>query len=139
VSVDPNTGLHRRGTTNRNARGSSEDRRRRREYLVEHYRADVDVIHISEAIARGLADESTETDMGYLTVSPGFGQPACRCYRCGRLLTVDTVSPDRRIPGCEGGTYARDNIRPACEPCQSHTGGVLSGQRRAARRAEVTA
>jgi hypothetical protein len=53
----------------------------------------------------------------------GMGEPACRCYRCGHLLTVDTVSADRIIPGCRGGTYRRNNIRPACERCQSVVGG----------------
>lgn len=50
---------------------------------------------------------------------------ACRCYRCGTLLTVDTVTVDRIKPGCKGGTYRRDNIRPACGPCNSETGGGL--------------
>lgn len=133
MSVDPSTGLQRRGTTNRNARGSSTDRRRRREYLVEHYRADVDVL-VGEA---GEIIAQTPITDGRGQLYGDAWRRACRCYRCGELLTVDTVSPDRRIPGCEGGTYARDNIRPACDPCQSKTGGILSGQRRAARALEV--
>jgi hypothetical protein len=91
-----------RGTTNRNARGSADARRRRREWLVTTYRADVDAA----------------------------GEPACRCYRCGVLLTVDTVSADRIKPGCQGGTYRRSNIRPACVSCNSITGGAV---RRSAR------
>lgn len=55
----------------------------------------------------------------------GLGVPACRCYRCGTLLTVDTVTVDRIIPGCQGGTYRRNNIRPACAACNSHTGGSI--------------
>lgn len=106
----------RRGTTNRNARGGSDDRRRRREWLVETFRADVDL----------------DTVKGY-ACALGNGIPACRCYRCGRLLTVDTVSPDRIVPGCEGGTYRRNNIRPACRPCQSKTGGHLGVTRKRAR------
>lgn len=51
--------------------------------------------------------------------------PACRCYRCGDLLTADTVTVDRIIPGCKGGTYRRNNIRPACGSCNSETGGSL--------------
>lgn len=54
----------------------------------------------------------------------------CACYRCGATLTEDTVSPDRIIPGCEGGTYARNNIRPACDLCQMQTGGALGYSRR---------
>jgi hypothetical protein len=85
-----------RGTTNGNARGSSYTRRRRRAWLVETFRADVDML-----------------------------EPACRCYRCGKLLTVDTVTVDRIIPGAHGGRYVRGNIRPACGPCNSETGGAI--------------
>lgn len=88
-------GKARRGTTNRNARGSSADRLARRTWLVATFRADRD----------------------------HRGQPACRCYRCGDLLTVSTVTIDRIVPGCRGGTYRRNNIRPACAPCNSETGG----------------
>lgn len=87
-----------RGTSNSDARGSTTDRRRRREYLVQAYRANTD-------------DET--------------GEPACRCYRCGVLLTVDTVTVDRIIPGCKGGRYVRDNIRPACGRCNSEAGARL--------------
>ncbi len=78
-----------RGTTNRNSRGSSEDRRRRRAWLVATF-----------------GDGVTVT-----------------CSFCPVVLTVDTVSADRIVPGCDGGTYARGNIRPACAPCQSRIGG----------------
>lgn len=110
-----------RGTTNGNARGGTESRRRRREWLVATYRADVDVrYHVSPVTGALLA------------LSPrllGTGVPACRCYRCGRLLTVDTVTVDRIVPGCQGGTYRRDNIRPACGRCNSETGGSVRGKR----------
>ncbi len=95
-----------RGTTNGNVRGSSYTRRRRREWLLEHYRADVDV------------------DLRGLGIALGMGAPACRCYRCGRLLAQDALTVDRIIPGCQGGTYRRTNIRPACGPCNSETGGA---------------
>lgn len=49
----------------------------------------------------------------------------CRCYRCGGLLTEDTVTVDRIVPGCEGGTYRRENIRPACSDCNQETGSAL--------------
>jgi hypothetical protein len=81
----------RRGTTNRNARGSSTDRRRRREWLIRTYGK------------RGKA----------------------RCWRgCGTWLTVETVTVGRIIPGCQGGTYRRDNIMPECGPCNSSFGGA---------------
>lgn len=99
--------MTRRGTTNRNARGSTRDRRARREWLVATFRASRDL-----------------TKSGYST-SVGQGTPACRCYRCGELLTVDTVTVDRIVPGCHGGTYRRNNIRPACGQCNSETGAPL--------------
>lgn len=102
----------RRGATNGNVRGNNEARRRRREWLVETYRADQDA-------APNL------TLPHYAGVPIGRGVPACRCYRCGTLLTVDTVTVDRIIPGCQGGTYRRNNIRPSCQPCASATGGAL--------------
>lgn len=105
----------RRGTTNGNARGGSEERRRRRAWLIETYRANRDVVVI----------KLREGEPLILDVEPGTegSSPACRCYRCGLLLTEETVTVDRIIPGCRGGTYRRDNIRPACGTCNSSTGG----------------
>jgi hypothetical protein len=105
-----------RGTSNSAARGSSYARAARRRYLVETYRADVDVCvnhHVSTAVHVGCSET----------------EPACRCYRCGDLLTVDTVSVDRIIPGCQGGTYRRNNIRPACLRCNSETGGATRSKK----------
>jgi hypothetical protein len=118
----------RRGTTNGNARGGSGERRRRREWLVVTYRADTDVMPIEVMVA----------DIGPLTVLVpvplGLGELACRCYRCGALLTVVTVSADRIVPGCQGGSYRRDNIRPACELCNSITGGAVRRSPRSGRK-----
>lgn len=123
-------GVVTRGTTNGNQRGSSESRRRRRTWLVLTYRANVD-LH-PQFNGRGeLIDAHV--------VLFGQGQPACRCYRCGRLL-IDapglnglpspwTVTVDRIIPGCRGGTYRRNNIRPACRDCNSETGGATRSKR----------
>lgn len=105
----------RRGTTNGNVRGSAADRLRRRQWLVETYRANVDVGSITTRMGRVVFTETTLS----------LGYPACRCYRCGTLLTVETVTVDRIIPGCKGGTYRRSNIRPACQPCNSVQGGGL--------------
>jgi hypothetical protein len=106
--------LARRGTTNGNTRGSSADRERRRAWLVDTFRADLDVLVVR-------LGNGTEI---HLDTVAGRGQPACRCYRCGKLLTVDTVTVDRIIPGCQGGTYRRSNIRPACARCNSSTGAT---------------
>lgn len=108
--VDGMTVVIEHGRRGGDKRGNSLNRRRRREWLVETFRADVDL-----------------GDFGLVKVMLGFGRPACRCYRCGRLLTVDTVTADRVIPGCQGGTYRRNNIRPACGPCNSEAGGGLRG------------
>lgn len=82
-----------RGTTNRNARGSSYDRRARRLWLLANF-------------------------------GDGVTAP---CYRCGAVLDGSSVTVDRRVPGVLGGTYIRTNIRPACGPCNSETGGALAG------------
>lgn len=82
-----------RGTSNGNAAGSAEARRRRKLWLMEAYASDVPA-HV-------------------------------RCYRCGTLLSIDTVTVDRIIPGALGGTYRRNNIRPACMGCNSRTGTML--------------
>jgi hypothetical protein len=81
------------GRSNRNERGSSYDRRARRAWLVS-------------AVA-------------------GFGGDGVKvpCWECGRLLTVDEVTPDRIIPGEQGGTYRRANIRgPHCAGCSARQG-----------------
>jgi 5-methylcytosine-specific restriction endonuclease McrA len=104
-----------RGTTNGNARGNVEDRRRRREWLVQTYRADQDVIIVP----------ALPVALGGFTPYP---VPACRCYRCGTLLTAEDVTVDRIVPGCQGGTYRRNNIRPACAGCNSSTGGRTRGR-----------
>lgn len=109
-----------RGTTNGNARGSAADRARRRAWLVTTYRADVDVL----VIQTSATEPATLVPVGL-----ACGIPACRCYRCGCLLTMTTVTVDRIRPGCQGGTYRRDNIRPACGRCNSSTGATTRRQR----------
>ena len=105
-----------RGTTNGNARGGSDERRRRRAWLVETYRADVDVVVIDLPYGPVVVDTVIGTEGAVA---------ACRCYRCGVLLTADTVTVDRIKPGALGGTYRRDNIRPACGRCNSSTGATV--------------
>lgn len=111
-----------RGTTNGNARGSAADRRRRRAWMMGCYASNVE----------------------------GF----VRCYRCGALLynpddhpdwegdvlvpippTADfpyssaayakPLTVDRIIPGCKGGTYRQNNVRPACMYDNASTGSAL--------------
>jgi 5-methylcytosine-specific restriction endonuclease McrA len=132
-----------RGTSNGNARGSSAARRVRRQWLVSTYRADVDVVRITWTDETQTLYYPTNVDMAksWVDAEPD-GEivsevellPACRCYRCGVLLHEGTVTVDRIIPGVEGGTYRRTNIRPACGDCNSETGGVLGNARKAAQR-----
>lgn len=136
VAVEPPKPC-RRGTSNSNERGSSKTRRQRREWLIETYRADVDIWE-TEVNGRTVTLEIPSTEgMGDL-YGDGW-RKACRCYRCGVLLTVDTVTADRIKPGAEGGKYRtplrdqRDgvtNIRPACGFHNSSTGGLLAAARR---------
>lgn len=103
-----------RGTSNSNARGNSRDRAARRRWLVTAWRADQDLkFHDANGVTVAYG------------VPIGEGAPACRCYRCGTLLTEQTVTVDRIVPGCKGGRYVRGNIRPACAGCNSETGGGL--------------
>ena len=116
----------RRGTSNTNVRGSAETRRRRKLWLLETYRADVDLSDFEISSKPWQPPHK-------VAVPLGSGEPACRCYRCGTLLCMDTVMVDRIKPGCEGGTYRRDNIRPACDGCNEHTGGKLGATQRQAK------
>lgn len=84
-----------RGTTNTNVRGSSYQRRARKWWVLKVFE------------------------------SPRFGAGWTHCYRCLALLCYETLTIDRMVAGCHGGTYRRDNIRPACGPCNSETGAVL--------------
>lgn len=123
--------LSRRGTSNSNVRGSSESRRRRREWLIYTYRANQDLFIDRVEIGGEWFDHPRGVWLDCPDIWP-TAKPACRCYRCGVLLTVDTVTVDRIVPGIEGGTYRRNNIRPACGTCNSSTGGALAAARRTA-------
>jgi hypothetical protein len=86
-------GKARRGTSNKNDRGGSDARRRRKAWLLTEF---------------------------------GNGTVALCSFACGTLLTLETITVDRfPLPGCQGGTYARGNIRPACSGCNSRHGAKL--------------
>jgi hypothetical protein len=56
----------------------------------------------------------------------GDGEKAECTFGCGSVVDLDTITVDRfPVPGCQGGTYARGNIRPACSACNSSRGAVL--------------
>lgn len=86
---------------NGNQRGSAAERRRRRQWLLDVFGDGVEA-------------------MCCLEVSD----------RCEMLLTLDTLTVDRIVPGCEGGRYVRGNIQPACKPCQDSQGGRVSAGKR---------
>jgi hypothetical protein len=54
----------------------------------------------------------------------GNGVVAPCLLGCGELVDAITLTVDRIVPGCRGGTYRRGNIRPACGPCNSRRGGA---------------
>ena len=116
-------------------RGNVTDRERRRLWVLQTYRADVDAITVqfrssgrmdvwfakSPRDQRIMLDQLEDDDaIDMISV-----EPACRCYRCGNLLTLVTLTVDRIIPGCKGGTYRRTNIRPSCSDCANKQGGEL--------------
>ena len=136
-----------RGTSNTNDRGSAEARRQRKRWLFETWGADVDVVTPAEMddldyefFMDGLDDLSRVglftafiTD-GVYVLPKGLGRPAVRCFRCGRLLDWDSVEIDRIKPGCEGGRYHKNNIRPVCGPCNKVLAGEYVRKRNAKRK-----
>lgn len=110
----------RRGTSNGNATGNAEDRRRRRLWLLSTYAADVVLVLTEGSTQRREVPRSTiDLYEAHEVIE------VCRCYRCGKLLTLETLTVDRIKPGAQGGTYRRENIRPACGPCNEVTGGAV--------------
>lgn len=68
----------------------------------------------------------------WLLAEFGDGEKA-PCSFCGAQLDYHSITVDRfPLAGCDGGTYKRGNIRPACSPCNSHHGGKLAAARRKA-------
>lgn len=52
------------------------------------------------------------------------------CSYCFVELDFGTLTVDRIVPGCDGGTYVRANIRPACISCNSIEGSALRERRK---------
>lgn len=87
-----------RGTSNGNVAGSAEDRRRRRQWLLDRF-----------------GNGATAPCM--------LGGPSVSW--CEVTVNAVTLTVDRIVPGCKGGRYTRDNIQPACGPCNSRQGGTM--------------
>lgn len=84
-------------------RGNNRDRARRRRWLLENFDPD-------------LGPNKARCHL--------FGlSPACPGVVDARTLTVDRIEP--------GGSYAHDNIRPACTPCQNKQGALITWEARA--------
>ena len=93
----------RRGTSNGNRRGGTDDRRVRRAWIMRTYASDV-------------AGFVRCYRCGHLLYNPDAPPAALT----GRPLTIDRI-----IAGCKGGTYRRNNIRPCCNSCNMATGGYI--------------
>jgi len=102
-----------RGTTNKNVTGNSKDRAARRRRLVDRFG-------------------------WWVTLPDGTVVGIVCCYRCAVPLLQDadddapgqSVTVDRIVPGCQGGTYEDGNTRPCCGPCDEETGGYLGAAQR---------
>ena len=161
-----------RGTSNRDLRGNTKNRRARRRRTVARYLADAPLIaswfsdgtiHVTgvpwASSPHGPTDDDIRTwceslwrvdqaRAAHVVDGPKLVHvavlPAARCYRCGKLLHAGLESPGVGLPTLEGtvtndridpgGSYRDTNIRPACGPCQEHTGGKLGAERAKASR-----
>lgn len=66
------------------------------------------------------------------TFDPDLGPDQARCHlaisdNCREVVTVATVTADRIDPG---GSYRRENVQPACVPCQNKQGALITRERR---------
>ncbi len=93
-----------RGTTNRNQRGNTKERAARRQWLLDTY---------GDGVTAPCMIQFDENCLGTV---------------CEGTLTVDR----HPVPGIDFGTYDRDNIRPACGPCNSRAGTALREARKKA-------
>jgi hypothetical protein len=110
----------------------------KREVLLEAYRANVDVILPADAPAWfaenfvydggqwfsredpgqvfgiDFGPEGPNFEVASFVTKPGDGTPACRCYRCGDLLTLNTLLAD----------LMGEHTRPICAPCATAVNDV---------------
>lgn len=66
------------------------------------------------------------------TFDPDLGPELARCHlgtsdMCSGTVDARTLTVDRIEPG---GSYARDNIQPACRVCQNQQGALISWESR---------
>lgn len=101
-----------RGRRNSNERGGSKDRRARRAWLVT-----------PEA---GFGGDGTQVPCQ----APVGGKHRRKPQVCGTMVTAATLFVGRIVPGHQGGTYRRDNIRPECPRCSCREGQGLTTELR---------
>lgn len=109
-----------RGTSNGNARGGTTARRARRAWLMTAYASDVP--GFARCFHCGVLLFSSDYPPPCIIADTGRGEVAVE-DSTGEIRRARPLSIDRIIPGCQGGTYDRTNIRPACVPCNSSLGG----------------
>lgn len=65
---------------------------------------------------RGSAADRRARKVWFLSPVSGFGGDGqtVPCVHCAASLTFDQIEADRIYPG---GSYRRDNVQPACRPC----------------------
>lgn len=66
---------------------------------------------------RGSSQDRARRKIWMLSPEAGFGgngESVPCALGCESVLTYTTVEADRKIPG---GSYRRENIQPACRPC----------------------
>jgi len=59
-----------------------------------------------------------------------LGPDKARCFKCKKILTYETITADRIIPGLDDGSYRHENLRPACGFDNSSDGAKLRWSRR---------
>lgn len=118
---------------------SAEARRRRKQWLFEVWAADVVRVEIAYAFGGGTFKQDLENYRDWSTFEGYVGQEALvRCFRCGKTCSWDEVEVDWIKPGCDGGRYTRNNIRPCCPRCNTWL-GEQAKKRKAERRAKRAA
>lgn len=93
-----------RGTSNTDSRGSAEERRKRKVWML-----------------------SREAGFGGNGKTVPCARAKTHCNQAA--LTFETMQVDRHpLPGVLGGRYTRNNIRPLCPGCNRALGHKLRGQ-----------
>lgn len=84
---------------------------------------------------RGNAKDRARRRAWLVTPAAGFGgngeTVACAAGvsdLCQLFVDTVTMEVDRIVPGCLGGRYTRDNIRPTCWNCNNHLSHIQKAE-----------